>query len=124
MSRRLLELLQWGGLLAGAGAFAAAHVVGYGTVLAECNPANAQFGIGHDVWMASLLASSALVVVIAEAASIGVLLATRETSYEAEPPPSRIRFFAIAAATANVIFLAIVLLDLFGNLYNVPCRGA
>ncbi|HZT17337.1 MAG TPA: hypothetical protein VFA19_15475 [Gaiellaceae bacterium] len=124
MRRRHLEILQWAGLFVGAATFAAAHVLGYGTVLATCNPGNAQFGIDHHVWEGALLSSSAVVVLLAEAASVAVLLATRDTSYEAEPPLSRIRFFAITAATANILFLGIVLLDLFGSLFNVPCRQA
>jgi hypothetical protein len=124
MSRRRLEFLQWAGLFVGVATWAAAHVLGYGIVLARCNPGNAQFGIGHHVWEGALLASSALVVLLAEAASLVVLVRTQGVRYdEDDPPPSRIRMFAMTAATANVLFLAIVLLDLFGNLFNQACRG-
>lgn len=121
---RHLEILQWGGLFLGAAIFACAHVLGYGIVLATCNPGNATFGIGHHVWEGALMASSALVVLIAEAAAITVVLATRdvEEGYEDDPPYGRIRYFAIAASFANVLFLGIVLLELFGSLFNVACR--
>ena len=36
---------------------------------------------------------------------------------------SRMRFFAIAAATANALFLVIVLLDGLGAILSVTCRG-
>ena len=49
---------------------------------------------------------------------------TRSLSYESEPAPGRIRFFAIAAMVANVIFLLIVLLDGFASIFSVECRGS
>jgi len=126
MKLRHLEILQWGGLFLGGAIFACAHVLGYGIVLAACNPANATFGIDHHVWEGALMASAAVVVLIAEAASVLVLYGTRDLAggYEAEPPLSRIRYFAITAALANVLFLSIVLLELFGSLFNVACRQA
>jgi hypothetical protein len=122
MTLRRLNMLQWAGLFTGGLAFAAAHILGYGTTLAECNPGTAHWGISHDAWEAVLLGTAAALAVLAEAASVFVILATRDTSYESEPPPSRIRFFAIAAATANLLFFIIVILDLVGNLANVVCR--
>ena len=126
MKLRHLEILQWGGLFLGAVTFACAHVLGYGIVLAACNPGNATFGIDHHVWEGALMASSAVVVLIAEGAALTVLWATREVDkgYEADPPDGRIRYFAIAASLANVLFLGIVLLELFGSLFNVACRQA
>ena len=47
----------------------------------------------------------------AEAAAVTVLLRTRGASYEATAPLGRIRFFAIAAVLANLLFLMIVLLS-------------
>jgi hypothetical protein len=122
MKLQRLAVLQWVGLLAGAIIWALQHIFGYGLTLAECNVASASWGISHDVWQASLMGAAAACVVVAEAAAIAVLFGTRETSYEAEPPLSRMRFFAIAAATANVLFLLIILLDGTANLTNVVCR--
>ncbi len=124
MTLRRLSRLQWIGLLLGAAMFALAHLSGYSIALAECGPARASFGIDHKVWEGAALASAAFVVILAEAASVAVLLGTRETSYEAEPPPSRVRFFAIAASTANILFFSICVLDLLGEMFNVACRGA
>jgi hypothetical protein len=122
MTVRRLAVLQWAGLLAGAAAWACAHIVGYGIAQAECG-AN-DWGINNDVWQGSLLGASALLVVLAEAAALTVLVRTRGASYEDAPPVGRIRFFAIAAAVANVIFLAMLSLDLAGNLVDIACRQA
>ncbi|HEY5662062.1 MAG TPA: hypothetical protein VIR59_14860 [Gaiellaceae bacterium] len=122
MSRRRLEILQWTGLLAGGLVWAAQHVVGYGITEAACGAGSPQFGISNDVWQASLMAAAAVVILAAQAAAVTVLLATRSSSYETEPPPGRIRFFAIAAIVANTIFLMIVLLDGFASIFNVECR--
>jgi hypothetical protein len=122
MSLRRLELLQWGGLLAGGLVWAAQHVVGYGITEAVCDPGGRPWGISHDVWQASLMAAAAVLILGAEAASVGVLLATRSSSYEDAPAQGRIRFFAIAAMAANAIFLMIVLLDGVAAIVNVECR--
>ena len=122
MTLRRLEILQWTGLLAGGAAWAFAHVFGYGMTLAQCSAGSAHWGISNDVWEGTLLSTSAVLVLLAGAASVTVLLRTHDTSYEDEPPLSRIRFLAIAAVVANVIFLGIVLLDLAGNLSSVVCR--
>jgi hypothetical protein len=124
MTLRRLSILQWLGLVLGAGVWFAQHVVGFGITQAECGAAGRGWGISHDTWQAVLTATAAALVLSAQAAAVGVLFGTRETSYEAEPPASRVRFFAIAALAANVIFLAIILLDGFATLYNTPCRQA
>ena len=122
MRRRRLEILQWLGLLAGALVWAAQHVVGYGVTEAQCNTGGMHFGIDNDLWQALLMAVAAVAIIGAEAAAVAVFFATRPTSYEAEPPPSRIRFFAIAAMVANVLFLMIVLLNGVGSIVNIDCR--
>jgi hypothetical protein len=122
MTVRRLAAFQWLGLLLGAFVWFAQHVVGFGITQAECSAAGVRWGIGNDVWQAALLAASALLIAAAEGAAILVFLRTRESSYEAEPPTSRIRFFAIAAMVANAIFLMIVLLDGLASIVDVVCR--
>jgi hypothetical protein len=124
MSLRRLEILQWLGLLAGALAWAAQHVVGYGVTEAQCSPGGMHFGISNDRWQVSLMAAAAVVILGAEAAAVAVVRATRPTSYEGGPPPGRIRFFAIAAMVANAIFLMIVLLNGVASILSVECRGS
>jgi hypothetical protein len=122
MSLRKLEILQWVGLLAGALVWAAQHVVGYGITEAECNTGGLHWGIHNDVWQGVLAATAAALVLAAELAAITVIVATRRGSYESPPAPGRVRFFAIAAAAANVIFLMIIVLDGLAAILNVTCR--
>jgi hypothetical protein len=122
MTLRRLAILQWLGLFVGAFAWSAQHVIGFGITQAECGAGGAGWGIGNDVWQGALMGASALCVVLALAASTVVVFATRWTSYRSEPPPSRIRFFGMAAMLANLLFLFIILLDGFASIYNVTCR--
>jgi len=122
MTIRSLNALQWIGLLVGAAVWWAQHIVGLGITQAECSVGGAHWGISNDVWEGSLMGAAAVAVAFAELASIAVLRATRSTSYEDEPPLSRIRFFAITASAANLIFLMIILLDGFASIFNVACR--
>jgi hypothetical protein len=124
MTVRRLGILQWVGLLAGAGAWAAAHVLGVGLTLATCNRGGEHWRIDSHPWEAALLATAALCVLVAGLASTLVLRETRNTTYEGAPPVGRIRFLAIAATAANVIFLVLLLLDLAGNLANTVCTQA
>ena len=122
MTLRRLAVLQWLGLVLGAVVWFAQHVAGYGVTEASCDSAG--FSIDNDLWQTIVTVAAAALVLAAEAAAVAVLLRTRDTSYEAEPPESRIRFFAIAAAAANAIFLMIVLLDGLASIFNVTCRQA
>jgi hypothetical protein len=55
---------------------------------------------------------------------VSVIVLTRGVSYEDEPPVGRIRFFAIAALLANVLFIVMVVLYAAGSIANDPCRQA
>jgi hypothetical protein len=122
MTLRRLEILQWTGLLLGALAFTAAHVVGYGITEAQCNAAGLRWGISNDTWEVIALGVSAGFVLLSELAAGLVVARTREVSYEDPPPPGRVRFLAIAALAANLIFLTIIVLDALGAVLNVACR--
>jgi len=122
MTIRRLNVLQWVGLFVGAAVWWAQHIIGLGITQAECSVGGAHWGISNDVWEGSLMGAAAAVVAFAELASVSVLRATTNASYEGEPPLSRIRFFAIAASVANVIFLVIILLDGFASIFAVTCR--
>jgi hypothetical protein len=69
----------------------------------------------------TILSTAALVMVLSAAASATIIARTQGTSYEDDPPLSRIRFFAIAALVANVLYTIVMLLDLFGNVFNAVC---
>jgi hypothetical protein len=122
MSLRRLEILQWVGLLLGALVWTGQHVVGYGVTEAACSSGGTHWGISTDTWEAVLMAAAAGCVLAAELAAVTVVVRTREESYESPPPPGRVRFLAIAAITANLIFLVIILLDGLGSIFNIACR--
>jgi hypothetical protein len=117
-----LAVLQWVGLLLGGMVWFSQHIVGFGITEATCDSAG--FRISHDLWQALVAAAAAALVLAAQAAAVGVLLGTRETSYEAEAPAGRLRFFAIAAAAANAIFLTIIVLDTVASILDPACRQA
>jgi hypothetical protein len=81
----------------------------------------AAWGIGFDTWQLAITAAAVLLILVSEAAAVTVFLATRETNYGDGPPGegrwggatpyARLHFFATAAMVANVLFLAIVLMD-------------
>lgn len=121
---RRLEVLQWTGLLLGAAMWGAAHVIGFGTTEASCNAAAPTFGIDFHLWEGLITGLAGLVAMSAGLAATAVLVLTRDVSYEDDPPIGRIRFFAIAALIANVLFVMIVVLYLVGTLGNTPCTQA
>ena len=124
MTLHRLAVLQWVGLVLGGAIFAAQFAVGFGVTQAECNAGGAHWGISNDVWEGTLLGVAVALVLAAQACSVAVVLGTRRESYEDPPPPGRIRFLAIAAVPANVIFLMIILLDGFASMFDVACRQA
>lgn len=124
MTTQRLSQLQWFALFAGAVGLAAAHTLGFGLTLAQCNVGGSRWGIDNDPWEAALLSTAAFVMVLAGIASLAVIVRTQDLGYDDDPPLSRIRFFAIAALVANVLYTAIMMLDLLGNLLNSVCRGA
>lgn len=121
---RRLEVLQWTGLLLGAAMWGAAHVIGFGTTEASCNAAAPTFGIDFRLWEGLITGLAGAVALSAAFAATAVLVLTRDVSYEDDPPIGRIRFFAIAALIANVLFVMMVVLYLVGSLGNTPCTQA
>ena len=131
MSTRRLSVLQWVGVVAAPLAWTGQHVVGYGVGQARCSVAGMRWGIGFDTWQLAILAAAGLLVLASEAAAVVVFLATRETNYGDGPPGSgrwggavpytRLHFFATAAMVANVLFLAIILMDGLGSVFDPLC---
>jgi hypothetical protein len=119
---RRLELLQWFGLLAGAAMWAAAHVVGFGTSQAACGAGGSAWQIELHSWEGLINGLAGVVSVAAALAAGAVLVLTRDVSYEDSPPEGRMRFFAIAALLANVLFITMVVLYAAGSIANSPCR--
>jgi hypothetical protein len=119
VSLRRLAALQWIAFFLGGIVWATQHIVGWGITEAECGRGG--FGIHNDLWQGTLMGVAVLAIVIAEIAAVTVVVATRSESYEDPPSSGRIRFLAIAAVPANVIFLMIVLLDGFASIFARVC---
>ena len=127
---RRLALVQWIGVVVAPLAWTGQHVIGYGVGQARCT-AGANWGISYDTWQLAILAAAGLLVLVSEAAAVTVFLATREANYGDGPagegrwggavPYTRLHFFATTAMVANVLFLAIVLLDGLGAVFDTLC---
>jgi hypothetical protein len=122
MTTKRLSALQWFALLGGAVALAFGHLAGLGLTVAECNVNGPRWGIANDPWEIAIELTAAAAMVLAGVASALIIARTQDTSYDDDPPLSRIRFFAITALVANTVFTMVVLLDLFGNVFNAVCR--
>jgi hypothetical protein len=121
---RRLEVLQWSGLLAGAAAWGVAHVFGFGLSETRCSSGSAGWDVALHGWEGALNGFAAAITVCAAFAAGSVIVLTQGVSYEDDPPAGRIRFFAIAALIANVLFLVMVVLYAAGSIANDPCRQA
>ena len=127
---RQLSIVQWVGVVVAPLAWTGQHVVGYGVGQARCE-VGASWGIGFDTWQLAILAAAGLLVLISEAAAVTVFLATREANYGDGPaedgrwggavPYTRLHFFAMAAMVANVLFLAVILMDSLGSVFDSLC---
>ena len=117
-------MLQWSGLLAGAAAWGVAHVFGFGLSETRCGSGSVGWDVALHGWEGALNGFAAAITVCAALAAGAVIVLTRGVSYEDEPPAGRIRFFAIAALIANVLFLVMVVLYAAGSIANDPCRQA
>lgn len=123
MTLRRLSALQWFGLLGGASAWVVQFLGGFWVTQATCNP-GATWSIDHDAWQLALLASGAVLVVLAQTSAAIVFVRTRGVGDDAEPPPGRLHFLAGAALVANVLFVTIMVLSGVASLTGSLCRGA
>jgi hypothetical protein len=116
------ELLQWYGLFGAGLAWAAQLVVGFGVAYADCTAASRRWGLDVVTWEVVLMVVGGTCAVLAEAAALKVLLATRLTRYDDPPPQGRRHFFAFGAALGNVLFITAILLSGIAAIANASCR--
>jgi hypothetical protein len=121
---RRAEFLQWFGLFAAALVWTGQHVVGFGVTVANCAAGGSHWGISVKTWELALLGVGVAFALLAEAAAVRVVLATRGVEEDGPPPHGRRYFFAVAAVLANVLFLAIILMDGLASITFPPCRPA
>ena len=116
------EFLQWFGLLGAPLAWTVQLVLGFGVAEARCDPGSMRWGIALDTWQIALMGAAGAVVVLAEAAAVGLYFATRHVPYDGPPPLGRRRFFVTAASLGNILFLAIILMSGLAAVYHTPCQ--
>lgn len=131
MSLRRLGIAQWIGVVVAPTAWTLQHVVGFGVAQARCSIGGEHWGISNTVWELAIFSCAALLVLISEAAAVGVFLATREANYGDGPPEegrwsgalpqTRLHFFATAAMVANVLFLAVLFMDGLASALEKAC---
>jgi hypothetical protein len=124
VSRLRPELLQWYGLFGAALAWAAQHVISYGSGYAHCVNASRHWGIDITTWTIVVAAIGLVFALAAEAAAVAVLLETRGVDYDGPAPVGRRHFFALAAALGNVLFIVAIILNTVGALSFTDCRQA
>jgi hypothetical protein len=118
------ELLQWYGLFGAGLAWAAQLIVGFGVVYTDCLMMPSRFGLDIVTWEVVLMVVGGTFAVVAEAAALNVLLATRNLNYDDPPPDGRRHFFAFGAALGNLLFIVAILLSGIGVLSYAGCRPA
>jgi hypothetical protein len=121
---RRLSILQWLGLVAGAGIWFASYVVGAGVSQAACNPGSRRWGVPYDTVQITLGVAAVFLLVSAEAAALVVFRATRDVEEQDPPPPGRLHFFASAALLSNLLFILIVVLTTVATVVNRTCHQA
>ncbi len=131
MSLRRLNIVQWIGVVVAPAAWTLQHILGYGIAQARCGSGGMHWGISNTTWELALLSCAGMLVLISEAAAIAVFAATREVNYGDGPPGdgrfsgalphTRLHFFATAAMVANVLFLAILLMDGVASALETGC---
>jgi hypothetical protein len=116
------ELLQWYGLFGAALAWTVQLVVGFGVSYADCNTVGRQWGLDVVAWEIVLMVVGGTLAVLAEAAAVKALLATRDAEYDGPPPAGRHHFFAWAAVLGNLLFINAILLSGIAAISNSTCR--
>jgi hypothetical protein len=122
MRRTRLEFLQWYGLIGGALAWTAQHVLGFFVGDAGCSQSVAYWHVDIALWESLLLLCALAAVLAAGTASVVVFRATAGAGADTPGPAGRMHFFAQAALLGNVLFFMLVLLDGVGVLAHTDCR--
>jgi hypothetical protein len=123
MSRSRLELLQWFGLLAGPLAWAMQLVLGSGLTLARCGEGGRGWAIANHAWQLALTTVAASVAVAAVLAAARVYRELRTVPDDATAPLGRLRFLAVGALAASVLFFVAIVLSGIGVVSQPDCRA-
>jgi hypothetical protein len=113
----------WLGVFMPPFAWAAQHVLGYATGLAECpdNTAGAGWNVPVDGITVVLGGVATVLVLLGGAFSLVAFRATREAEDDDAPPAGRIHFLSVIGLTIAPLFLAIVLMSSAGAIVANGC---
>ena len=129
---RQLGILQWTGTIVAPMIWYSQHLFGYGVGEAVCDPGGARWGVSFDVYQVTAMAVTVVVEIATWACAYVVFTHTRgadwgdgppeEGRWGAQEPYGSFHFFAVAGMVANVLFLAMALLDTIAAVTAVLCR--
>jgi hypothetical protein len=124
MTIRRLEYLQWFGFVAGGAVWFGSFLAGLWTSAAVCNAGSAHWGVPLDAVELAAAGFALACLSASEAAAIVVFRATRTVNEEDPPPPARMKFFAVGAMAANVLFAVIIVLSTLAAVVDRACHQA
>jgi hypothetical protein len=115
-------LLMWFGLCAPPAAWTVQHVAGIGISQGICGVAAGPGGdhTGLDAWNVGVAIGALAIGVAGLVAAIVSWRRTRDVG--TDPPGARIHFLTIVALTTTPLFLAIIVLSGFSDLFMSGCR--
>jgi hypothetical protein len=116
-------LFAWLGVFMPPFAWAAQHVLGYATGLADCpdNTPGPGWHVPVDGITAVVGGTATVLVLLGGAFSLAAFLATREAEEDDAPPAGRIHFLSVIGLTIAPLFLAIVLMSSAGAIVANGC---
>jgi hypothetical protein len=116
-------LFAWLGVFLPPFAWAAQHVLGFATGLADCpdNTAGPGWNVPVDGLTVAIGGVATVLVLAGGALSLAAFLATREAEDDDAPPAGRIHFLSVIGLTIMPLFLAIVLMSSAGAIVANGC---
>jgi hypothetical protein len=116
-------LLAWLGVFMPPFAWAAQHVLGFATGLADCpdNTAGPGWHVPVDGITIAISGTATVLVLLGGAASFTAWLKTRDADDDDAPPAGRIHFLSVIGLTIMPLFLAIVLMSSAGAIVANGC---
>jgi hypothetical protein len=120
---RRFGLFAWLGVFMPPFAWAAQHVLGYATGLADCpdNTAGPGWDVPVDGITVAIGGTATVLVLLGGVFSLFAFRATRGAEEDDAPPAGRIHFLSIIGLTIMPLFLAIVLMSSAGAIVASGC---
>jgi hypothetical protein len=115
--------LAWLGALGPPFVWAAQHVAGYATALADCpdNTAGPGWHVPVDTLTIVIGATAATLTVLCGVAALRAWRATREAEDDDAPPSGRVHFLSVIGLTITPLFLAMIVMSSAGAIAFSEC---